>query len=179
MTPTSEATDRVQLVFTLFDADGNGYLEPADFELMSGRVVAAVPAAGDAVKDRLAASFRRYGDTLLTELDANGDGRISPEEFDSVVLNPQRFGAAVDEFAEALAAMGDPEGDGFVARPEFVALMLAIGFRRPNIEALFDAFGPDGDDRIRVATWADGIRDFYRPEKSGIPGDHLTANVSA
>lgn len=27
MTPTSEATDRVQLVFSLFDADGNGYLE--------------------------------------------------------------------------------------------------------------------------------------------------------
>ncbi|MEU7405558.1 EF-hand domain-containing protein, partial [Streptomyces sp. NPDC044948] len=137
-----------------------------------------VPSAGDAVKERLAASFRRYGDTLLTELDANGDGRISPEEFASVVLNPQRFDAAVDEFAEALAAMGDPEGDGLVARPEFVALMIAIGFERRNIGALFDAFGPDEADRIGVATWADGIRDYYRPEKSGIAGDHLTAGVS-
>ncbi|MFF8782373.1 EF-hand domain-containing protein [Streptomyces sp. NPDC015140] len=178
MTPTNEATARIQLVFSLFDADGNGCLEAADFELMSERVTAAVPAAADGVKERLAASFRRYGDTLLTELDANGDGRVSPEEFASVVLNPQRFDAAVDEFAEALAAMGDPEGDGFVARPEFVALMLAIGFGRQNIEALFDAFGPDGSDRIRVATWAEGIRDYYRPEKSGIPGDHLTATTS-
>jgi Ca2+-binding EF-hand superfamily protein len=178
MTPTSEATDRVQLVFSLFDADGNGYLELADFDLMSHRVVAAVPAAGDAVKERLAGSFRRYWDTLLAELDANGDGRISPEEFTSIVLNPQRFDAAVDEFAEALAAMGDPEGDGFVARPEFVALMIAIGFEPRNIETLFDAFGPDGSDRIRAATWADGIRDYYRPEKAGIPGDHLTAGVS-
>ncbi|MBQ0964089.1 MULTISPECIES: EF-hand domain-containing protein [Streptomyces] len=178
MTPTSEATDRVQLVFSLFDADGNGFLEQADFDLMSDRVVAAVPAADDAVKERLRASFGRYWDTLLTELDANGDGRISPEEFTSVVLNPQRFDSAVDEFAEALAAMGDPEGDGRVARPEFVALMLAIGFERRNVETLFDAFGPDEDDRIRVATWADGIRDYYRPEKSGIPGDHLTAGLS-
>ncbi|MFG2679717.1 EF-hand domain-containing protein [Streptomyces sp. NPDC048392] len=178
MTPTNEATDRVQLVFSLFDADGNGYLELADFDLMSDRVVAAVPAAGDAVKERLAGSFRRYWDTLLTELDANGDGRISPEEFTAVVLNPQRFDAAVDEFAEALAAMGDPEGDGLVARPDFVALMTAIGFERRNIEVLFDAFGPDEGDRIRVTTWADGIRDYYRPEKSGIPGDHLTAGMS-
>ncbi|MFD7463587.1 EF-hand domain-containing protein [Streptomyces tendae] len=178
MTPTSEATDRVQLVFSLFDADGNGYLEQADFDLMSDRVVAAVPAADDAVKERLNASFGRYWDTLLTELDANGDGRISPEEFTSVVLNPQRFDSAVDEFAEALAAMGDPEGDGLVARPEFVALMLAIGFERRNVDTLFDAFGPDEGDRIRVATWADGIRDYYRPEKSGIPGDHLTAGLS-
>ncbi|MBU6530437.1 EF-hand domain-containing protein [Streptomyces mayonensis] len=178
MTPTNEATDRVQLVFSLFDADGNGHLELADFELMSSRVVAAVPAAGDALKERLTASFRRYWDTLLTELDANGDGRISPEEFTSVVLNPQRFDGAADEFAEALAAMGDPDGDGLVARPEFLALMIAIGFERRNIETLFDAFGPDGSDRIPVATWADGIRDYYRPEKSGIPGDHLTAGTT-
>ncbi|WP_077800849.1 EF-hand domain-containing protein [Streptomyces sp. JHA26] len=173
MTPTTEATDRVELVFSLFDADGNGYLEPSDFDLMSERVVAAVPAADEARRNRLAGAFRRYGETLLNELDANGDGRVSPAEFTSVVLDPQRFDAAVDEFAEALAAMGDPDGDGFVGRPEFVALMIAIGFERPNIEALFQAFGPDGEDRIRVSTWADGIRDYYRPEKSGIPGDHL------
>ncbi|MYR41923.1 EF-hand domain-containing protein [Streptomyces sp. SID5910] len=173
MMPTTEATDRVELVFSLFDADGNGYLEPADFSLMSERVVAAVPAADDARKNRLTGAFHRYGETLLTELDANGDGRISPEEFTSVVLNPQRFDATVDEFAEALAEMGDPDGDGFVARPEFVALMLAIGFARPNIEALFQAFGPDREDRVRVSTWADAIRDYYRPEKSGIAGDHL------
>ncbi|TDT31594.1 Ca2+-binding EF-hand superfamily protein [Streptomyces sp. BK208] len=173
MVPTTEATDRVELVFSLFDADGNGYLERADFDLMGDRVVAAVPAARQAVKDRLTGAFRRYGETLLTELDANGDGRVSPEEFTSVVLNPQRFDAVVDEFAEALAATGDPDGDGFVARPEFLALMIAIGFARPNIEALFDAFGPDGEDRVRVSTWADAIRDYYRPEKSGIAGDHL------
>ncbi|MFB6549824.1 EF-hand domain-containing protein [Streptomyces sp. NPDC056405] len=173
MTPTTEATDRIELVFSLFDADGNGYLEASDFDLMSDRVVAAVPDAHEATANRLAGAFRRYGETLLNELDANGDGRVSPEEFTSVVLNPQRFDATVDEFAEALAAMGDPDGDGFVARPEFVSLMIAIGFQRPNIEALFQAFGPDGEDRIRVSTWADGIRDYYRPEKSGIPGDHL------
>ncbi|MFH9570487.1 EF-hand domain-containing protein [Streptomyces sp. NPDC017230] len=173
MKPTTEATDRIELVFSLFDADGNGYLELADFDLMSDRVVAAVPDAHEATADRLAGAFRRYGETLLNELDTNGDGRVSPEEFTSIVLNPRRFDATVDEFAEALAAMGDPDGDGFVARPEFTALMIAIGFQRPNIEALFQAFGPDGEDRIRVSTWADGIRDYYRPEKSGIPGDHL------
>ncbi len=141
MTPTTEATDRIELVFSLFDADGNGYLELSDFDLMSDRVVAAVPDAHEATADRLAGAFRRYGETLLNELDANGDGRVSPEEFTSVVLNPQRFDATVDEFAEALAAMGDPDGDGFVARPEFVSLMIAIGFQRPNIETLFQAFG--------------------------------------
>ncbi|MFJ4341763.1 EF-hand domain-containing protein [Streptomyces sp. NPDC088915] len=175
--PTTEATDRVQLVFSLFDADGNGFLEPADFELMGSRTVAALPAADEKAGTRLLAAFRRYGDTLLAELDADGDGRISPEEFTAVVLDPQRFDAAVDEFAEALSAMGDVDGDGFVARPDFLALMTAIGFDRSNIEALFEAFGPVDGDRVPVAVWADGIRDYYRPEKAGIAGDRLVAGA--
>ncbi|MFF7847558.1 EF-hand domain-containing protein [Streptomyces sp. NPDC007910] len=176
--PTTEATDRVQLVFSLFDADGNGFLEPADFELMGNRTVAVLPAADEKAGTRLLRAFRRYGDTLLSELDADGDGRISPEEFTAVVLDPQRFDAAVDEFAEALSAMGDVHGDGFVARPDFLALMTAIGFDRPNIEALFEAFGPVDGDRVPVATWADGIRDYYRPEKAGIAGDHLVPGAA-
>ncbi|WP_405608037.1 EF-hand domain-containing protein [Streptomyces sp. NBC_01511] len=171
---TVEATNRVQLVFALLDADGNGCLEADDFELLGSRVVAVAPWAGDAAKSAMVDSSRRYWRTLVTELDANGDGRISREEFTACVLSPERFEATIDEFAEALAALGAPEGDGLVTRPAFIALMTAIGFERPRIEALFDAFGPVDGDRIPVATWAEGIRDYYRPEKSGIPGDHLT-----
>ncbi|MEV6025305.1 calcium-binding protein [Streptomyces sp. NPDC052036] len=176
--PTTEATDRVQLVFSLFDADRNGHIEDTDFDLMGRRVVAAVPEAADAAKDRLLSAFHRYGDTLVNEQDADGDGRISPEEFTAVVLDPSRFDAAVHEFAEALSEMGDPDGDGFVARPDFRALMTAIGFERDNIEALFDAFAPVDGDRIPVATWAEGIRDYYRPDKAGIPGDHLVPGAA-
>ncbi|MEU3411911.1 MULTISPECIES: EF-hand domain-containing protein [unclassified Streptomyces] len=175
--PTTEANDRVRLVFSLFDADGNGVLEADDFELMGKRVIAAVPEAGDGAKSALLGAFRRYWQTLVSELDADGDGRISPEEFTAIVLDPQRFDATVDEFAKALTAMGDPDGDGFVERPHFTALMTAIGFERPNIEALFDAFRPVDGDRVAATTWADGIRDYYRPEKAGIPGDHLTAGT--
>lgn len=172
---TVEATDRVQLVFSLLDTDGNGFLEAQDFELLGSRVVAVAPWADDAATGALVESCRRYWRTLLTELDANGDGRISPEEFTACVLTPERFAGTIDEFAEALAALGASEGDDLVTRPAFLALMIAIGFERARIEALFDAFGPVDGDRIPVATWAEGIRDYYRPEKAGIPGDHLTA----
>ncbi|MFF7095517.1 EF-hand domain-containing protein [Streptomyces rubradiris] len=176
--PTTEANDRVRLVFSLFDADGNGVLEADDFELMGTRVVAAVPEAGDSARSRLLDAFRGYWQTLVRELDADGDGRVSPEEFTAIVLDPSRFDATVDEFADALAAIGDPDGDGFVEHAHFTALMTAIGFQRPNIDALFDAFQPVDGDRVPVATWADGIRDYYRPKKAGIPGDHLTAGTA-
>ncbi|MCM2388250.1 EF-hand domain-containing protein [Streptomyces albipurpureus] len=177
--PTNEATARAQLVFSLFDADGNGFLEPADFDLMARRTVAALPAADAEAGQALLSAFRRYGDTLVTELDADGDGRISPQEFTAVVLDPRRFDATVDAFANALAAMGDPDRDGFVTRPDFLALLTAIGFAPHNIGELFEAFGPVDGDRIPVTTWADGIRDYYHPEKAGIAGDRLVPSTTS
>ncbi|MGX2993027.1 EF-hand domain-containing protein [Streptomyces sp. JNUCC 64] len=171
--PTTEATARARLVFSLFDADGNGYLEPGDFDLMARRTVEALPSAGEEAGRVLLDAFRGYGATLTSELDADGDGRVSPEEFAAVVLDPRRFDAAVGAFADALAAMGDPDGDGLVERPDFLALMTAIGFAPGHIEALFDAFGPVEGDRVPVAVWAEGIRDYYHPDKAGIAGDRL------
>ncbi|SFL07878.1 Ca2+-binding protein, EF-hand superfamily [Streptosporangium canum] len=167
------AIGRVKLIFALFDVDGTGYLEAEDFELMATRVVAASPDSDDAAKAAMLAAFRRYWTTLAAGLDANRDGRISFEEYAACVLSPERFDGAVTDFAEALAALGDPDGDGLIERSAFVALMTAIGFERANIDTLFDAFEPSDADQITVSVWVAGIKDYYSPEKVGIPGDHL------
>jgi hypothetical protein len=169
----TEAVNRVRLVFTLFDADGNGYLESDDFDLMSRRVAEAATGSDDSAKAAMAAAFQRYWTTLATELDANRDGRVSYEEYQACVLAPERFDGAIGEFARALAALGDPDGDGLIERPLFVALMTAIGFALPNIHALFEAFEPDASDRVRVPVWEEAIKDYYAPDKAGIAGDHL------
>ncbi|MGO4420402.1 EF-hand domain-containing protein [Streptomyces sp. MCAF7] len=174
----TEATKRVALVFSLFDANGNGVLEADDFELMAGNVVEAAPDADEAAKDAMRAAFRRYWTTLVTELDANDDGKVGYEEFTARVLSPERFDATTGAFAEALAALGDPDGDGLIERSAFIALMRAIGFQRANIDALFDAFDPSDADRIQVATWVAGIKDYYAPEKAGIPGDLLVPGTA-
>jgi hypothetical protein len=170
-----EAAKRVELVFSLFDANGNGVIASDDFDLMTGRVLEAADASDDGAKAAIRAAFRRYWTTLATELDANGDGVITVDEFRPFVLDPERFGPTIAEFAEALSALGDPDGDSLVERPLFVSLMTAIGFEEANIHALFDAFGPDAEDRITVATWAAGIKDYYAPDMAGIPGDQLVA----
>lgn len=168
-----QATRRAELVFSLFDANGNGVIEVDDFNLMANRVAEAAAEAGEPAKSALRAAFARYWNTLAAELDADGDGRITREEFSGFVLTPARFGPTVAQFAQALAALGDPDGDGLVERPVFVALMRAIGFREENVHALFDAFGPADGDRIAVGTWAGGIIEFYSPDLVGIPGDRL------
>jgi Ca2+-binding EF-hand superfamily protein len=169
----AEAVDRVKVVFTLFDVDGNGVLEATDFDQMADRVVRAAPESDEQSKTAMVNAFRRYWQTLLTELDTNHDGKVSYEEYEACVLSPERFEATIDDFAESLAALGDPDGDGLIERPLFVALMTAIGFAGPNIDALFDAFRPTPDDRIEVPVWATGIREYYHPDMAGISGDQL------
>ncbi|MFI1676293.1 EF-hand domain-containing protein [Streptomyces sp. NPDC020607] len=171
----TEAAKRVELVFSLFDVNGNGVIDSADFDLMTGRVLEAATASDDGAKAAIRAAFRRYWTTLATELDANGDGVITMDEFRPFVLDPKRFGPTIAEFAAALSALGDPDGDGLIERPLFVALMRAIGFEEANIHALFDAFGPDAEDRVAVSAWDTGIVDYYAPDMAGIPGDELVA----
>ncbi len=169
----SEAISRVQLVFSLFDANGNGHIEADDFDLMTARVVEAAVESDEAAKTAMVAAFRRYWTTLLTELDTDHDGRVSFDEYTACVLSPERFDATIDEFAVALSTLGDPDGDGLIERPLFMALMTAIGFDRANIDVLFDAFGPSDDDRITTATWAEGIREYYAPDQADTPGNAL------
>lgn len=174
----AEATNRVRLVFSLFDANGNGAIEADDFEIMASRVVEAAPDSDDAAKNAMLAAFRRYWSTLDAELDTDGDGRITFDEYAACVLSPERFDLTISDFAESLAALGDPDGDGLIERPLFMELMTAIGFGRPNIDALFDAFEPSESDQIEVTTWVVGIKDYYSPDKAGIPGDHLVGSAT-
>ncbi|MDQ2588337.1 EF-hand domain-containing protein [Saccharothrix yanglingensis] len=171
----TEAQARVGLVFDLFDVNGNGRIEARDFELMAGRVDAAATGSGDAARARMTAAFRRYWATLAAELDVDGDGAIPLDEFVACVLSPERFADTIAEFAESLAELGDPDGDGRIERPLFVALMTAIGFDPANTNALFDAFGPSEADEVEVRTWTEAIEDYYQPDKAGTTGDLLVA----
>jgi Ca2+-binding EF-hand superfamily protein len=168
-----QAVKRIEHVFDLFDTDGNGFIEAADIELMTKRVVAAAAGSGQGAKDAIRAAFDRYWTTMAAELDANGDGRISLEEFRLIVLSPERFGPAVEQFAEALSALGDPDGDGLIERPVFEALMTAIGFGRENLHALFDSFGPTEQDQVEVEVWRTAIVEFYDPDDGDTRGNHL------
>ncbi|MFS8197533.1 EF-hand domain-containing protein [Streptomyces sp. CWNU-52B] len=169
----NEAVNRVKLVFTLFDADGNGVLESDDFDLMSSRVAAAVPDADEARKQAMHGGFMSYWKTLAGELDADRDGRITYDEYQACVLSPERFSGAIGAFAAGFARLGDVDGSGTVTRPVFTGMLRGVGFELPNIEALFEALGPDDADRVGVDAWETEIRNFYAPDKGGIPADLL------
>ncbi|UED88151.1 EF-hand domain-containing protein [Streptomyces profundus] len=168
-----EVLNRVRVLFSVLDADGNGVLEQADFALMGSRVDAAAWRSTPAEREVVRVEFRNWWEALAAALDTDGDGRIDFDEYSGVVLSPERFADTVAAFARALAPLGDPEGRGTIARDVFLALMTAIGFAPDRVDAVFDALGPSADDRIEVTAWEGAVRDFFTPDKVGIAGDHL------
>ncbi|GAA3021126.1 EF-hand domain-containing protein [Streptomyces fulvorobeus] len=175
----SEAVNRVKLVFTLLDANGNGVLDSDDFDLMSSRVAAAVPGADEARKQAMRAGFTRFWNTLAGELDTRHDGKITYDEYQACVLSPERFTEAIHEFAAGFARLGDLDRSGTVTRPVFTDMLRGVGFELPNIQALFQALGPDDADRVGVDVWETEIRNFYAPDKGGIPADLLAPSPAA
>lgn len=168
-----EAVNRAWAVFSVLDADRDGVLAQADFELMASRVEAAAWRSAPAQREALREEFRRWWTALAAHLDTEGDGRVDFDEYRGGVLSPERFADTVAAFARALAVLGDPEGAGTVARGVFVELMVTIGFPPDRSEAVFDALGPSADDHVTVAAWEAGVRDFFAPDRAGVAGDHL------
>jgi len=131
-----------------------------------------VPEADVEKREAMVTAFRSFWGALAENLDTNRDGKVDSQKFQAVVLDPQRFGQALAEFAEALTDLADSDGDGLVERLEFVTVMTAIGFAQPNINALFDALEPLDTEQVAVPAWNETIKEDYIPDTAGI-ADHL------
>ncbi|GAB2865661.1 EF-hand domain-containing protein [Actinoallomurus bryophytorum] len=175
----SGAHERLLLRFRILDTDGNGYLDEADFERLAGKVLDAMgepreSSKGQAVID----GHRRFWAGLRATLDADGDGRVGREEYLARFGDPGEAERTVADYATSVAALVDRDDDGYVERDDFIACMTASGFPASNSVTVFEELDASGDGRIPVDHWAAAIVDWYRSERTDIPGQVLVARTS-
>jgi Ca2+-binding EF-hand superfamily protein len=170
----SGARERLLLRFRILDADGNGYLDAADFERLAATVLDAMGEPPDSAKARAVFDgHRRFWAGLRTALDTDGDGRVGRDEYLARLGDPGEAGSTVAGYAASVAALADRDDDGYVERDDFVTCMTASGFPRAGGAAVFEELDDAGEGRIPVARWAGAIVDFYRSERTDIPGQIL------
>ena len=83
------------------------------------------------------------------------------------------------DYATSLAALVDRDDDGYVERGDFLTCMTASGFPEANSAAVFEELDESGDGRIPADHWAAAIVDWYRSERTDIPGHVLVAPTDA
>ena len=165
---------KYEKLFALLDANGDGVIAEDDFELMGGRVLAAVG------EERSAAKGKEYADALMTYwralreiADADGDGRIDKGEFRQALHQASdQFDVLIGPLYRAGFHLADRDDDGLVDRAEFVAIISATGVPEAEAGVAFDQLAEHGGQLTKDQLMTAASR-YYRDEDPANTASHL------
>lgn len=180
---TQELLDRKwRNFFGHFDADGNGYLERDDFVLRGTQVAAACGFDANSAKaGAVTDGFQRVWNSIVEQLDTDGDGRISRDEFTTGMAAfaddegyEQFFQPAID----ALLVMADHDGDGRIGLAEWLQLQGGYGTPRVEAERAFELLDADRNGYLTRAEISTATRQYFTSTDPAAPGNHLYGTIA-
>ncbi|POM26067.1 Calerythrin [Actinomadura rubteroloni] len=158
----AEIIERLRTRFDTLDGNGNGFLEKDDFDDEVTRIVSVTGVAAGAPRAQLLRdAYRAYWWAMLDRLDKDGDGRISFEEYAEIVHAVDDFKSFAKARADAVDRFTDFDGDGWIERDDYLAVMVAARFDPAAAGAAYDALVPDQAGKVRAGRYADLIMEFY------------------
>lgn len=169
---------KLDRAFEHMDVDGSGSIERGDLVGLGARILVGFGESPTSLAgSRLAQGFEGIWRTLAAEIDADGEGTISFEEFragmTSAFVDGDRFDAVFGPAAEAMAGLCDTDGDGAVGPDEFWVMMAAFGTPREDVEAAFERLDGDGDGAVSVDELVEATRQFYTSTDPDAAGNWL------
>ncbi|MFJ3961779.1 EF-hand domain-containing protein [Streptomyces sp. NPDC090036] len=156
---------RYDRTFDLLDNDANGVLEEKDFTDLIEKIARATGVQqGSAKEEALVKEWGNCWNTLRDLADANGDGRISREEFQQAMAAAYGDHAKLKERLvpglEASFAAIDADDDGVATVAQFEAYLTAWGLERAQARAARELLDSDGDGRFSRQEFVNGWTDF-------------------
>lgn len=166
--------------FDLIDEDGNGLIEPADFERRADRLAEAFGITDEAERSRLRRRLLLWWEHLSTLADKNDDGRITREEWEmywerfkiavSMGSNRQSLGK-LERVARHTFRAIDRSGTGRVSKEEFSSWLQAWDIDRHN--AVFHRLDRGGKGFLTEEDLTEATKEFYLSNDPAAPGNVL------
>ena len=126
----------LQETFSLFDANGNGYITTQE----------------------LAQAMRQLGQNptnkeikeMIAKVDANNDGKLNFEEFKSMMVEKMKLPADTEKEMKDAFRMFDRDGNGFVSAAELKHIMTNLGEKlsEEEVEIMIHEVDIDGDGQL-------------------------------
>ncbi|WP_170177556.1 EF-hand domain-containing protein [Thermomonospora umbrina] len=169
---------KIRASFRWLDADGDGAFTEADHVEMGRRAAAALgyESDGDAEQEMIDAYLNIWR-RLHAPLDADGDGRLTREEFitacTALTRDPQLARRTLGGLADAVMAVADRDDNGTISLPEYTAFIHghAPGLPSDQVAQAFARLDVDGNGRIDHAELTGCVLDYYTS-----PDPHAAGN---
>ncbi|MFJ1767931.1 EF-hand domain-containing protein [Amycolatopsis sp. NPDC088138] len=163
--------------FRHFDTDGNGFIEHGDFVQRGTQVAVAFgyPAETSAAK-AVKSGFQSVWDSLVANLDTDGDGRVSHAEFTggmAVFADEDRYQELFQPAIDALLAMGDADGDGRLSRDEWKRIQVGYGTAETDAEYTFGLLDVDGNGYLTRDEISAATLQYFTSADPAAPGNNL------
>ncbi|GGT18023.1 EF-hand domain-containing protein [Streptomyces purpureus] len=161
---------KLQRHFELLDIDGNGFIEQSDLREFADRITEAAGAEGSPQSRALRTEADRLWQALQKTLDADGDQRVSRDEFISAADITQVMNEAV-KLGKMSFDVIDSDQDGRISRQEWLRMDQKLGVAPADSEQGFQHLDMDGDGFVSKAEYAKGVEEFYRSDDPTAPGN--------
>jgi Ca2+-binding EF-hand superfamily protein len=156
---------KLEHLFGILDANGDGALEVADLDLIVDRL-AGIRGYGSESRERetLSGLYHTVWKELLRFAETNSSGRISLDDYYRYyadVLGSDRALRDKLDAGDAWFEILDADGDGAIVKDELGDFHAAYGIPREVSAAIFDAIDSDSAGRIGRDRFAEVLRDFF------------------
>ncbi|MFJ6086344.1 EF-hand domain-containing protein [Streptomyces sp. NPDC092369] len=154
---SSEYERRIAARFAVFDQDGNGYIDRADFSTAAKALLTEFGTAARSDKGQeLYAGAEAFWQGMAGIADRDGDQRITREEFVNGAVKrlrdtPDRFAEIARPFLHAALAVADTDGDGAVTVDDTARVLRALGASEDIARTAAATLDTDGDGKVGEA----------------------------
>ncbi|RKT16666.1 uncharacterized protein (DUF2236 family) [Streptomyces sp. 1114.5] len=161
----------------VLDQTGDGFITVHDLRAMAHNVCWQLE-LDEAAEARVYAAFDGWWEQLRTVMDANGDGKVSREEFvAATVAGCDRDGAYLEQgLLPALGAVftaADADGSGFLEFDEYRTVFGGPRVHPVELSHGFRQLDTDGDGRITREEFLCGFTEFFTARTDSASGTQL------